>query len=302
VAVAHPALRLLRIAGQHVLVDGDRLGVFADPRQGGGLQVEIGRIARLLGQQVVQLGQGRLGAPQPVGHGGQVVAGGGEAGGDLQATDQQGLGLLLAAQPGDGLGQHPDRRRLVGTGRQQGAQDLLGLAGLFVDQGGGGGHQHRVADPALDLPGPGASRAVGVADQLQGVGQAAPGLGQFGLGGDGALERGDGGLGLAGGGQDQAVLQLDRRRLGEGPRQGVGHPQGLADVARQPQGRRQDERRLGMARHGLQHRHRLLGGQAGVLRQQPLGVGQGGGDAAGGLGGGGGRHGRMGWRGAGDVN
>ncbi len=162
-------------------------------------------------------------------HRGQVLAGGGEAGGDLQAADQQGLGLLLhAAQPGDGLGQHPDRGRLVGAGLQQGAQGLLGLAGLAVDQGDGGGHRRRVADPALDLPGAGDLGAVGVAQQVQRLGEAAPALDQVGFGGDRAPECGDGALRLAGGGRDPAVLQLDRRRPGKRPATGDRPPAGPA--------------------------------------------------------------------------
>ena len=109
VAVAEPDLRLVGMFGQDPLIDLDRPVVFPDQAQGGGHQVAVAGVARILRQQALDLGDRLGGLLLAIEDDGVVVPRAGEAGRQFQAAGEEVLGIGVTAQPRAGLGQHPDR-------------------------------------------------------------------------------------------------------------------------------------------------------------------------------------------------
>src|SRR6185369_4017111 len=95
-AVAHPDLGLLWKFLEERFVDRDRLAVVTEIRKYRGLQCPVGRIARLPGQQALDVRQGLGGFRLPVKYSCVVVAGGTEAGSQLQTALEEYLGVPIA--------------------------------------------------------------------------------------------------------------------------------------------------------------------------------------------------------------
>ncbi len=279
-AIAHPALGLVGIVGQHRLIDADRRCIFAQPRQDRGAQIGIAGVARIAVGQALDLEQGLRGLVLAIEHGGQVVPGGGEAGGDLQAADQQPLGVLIAPQPRAGLGQHPQGGDIGGMVGQMIAQQLLGLAQSVVDQGGGGLDQVEIAGGGAQLLGQGLLGAGPVAHQVQPLGQTAPGLAGAGVQPDGALEGGDRLAGAAQIGQRQTQFQLRLGHVRQAPGQGRDRLERRVGVAAQATGGGEHHGRIGVPGNGLQNRFGLLPRQHRISLQQAPGVFESRGEAA----------------------
>ncbi len=192
VAIAHPGLGLGRVVLQHRLVAGDRLGIFANAAERGGLQVAVGGVAGIGGEQQVGLGDRVRRPVLAVENLGVVVPGRGEARRQFQAPLQQALGVLVTAEARAGLGQHADGGHVGRVVFQEVAQQPLGHRQPVVAQGRGRLDQDRILHRSPDVAGVGGVRARVVAQDHQLVAERPPRASLRGVGPHGVGQRLDG--------------------------------------------------------------------------------------------------------------
>ena len=144
-AIAHPDLGLARRGLQHLLVKRNRLVEPADPAKGCGLQVGMGDILRFNRPDQIELGNRLRWPVLTVERCCQIGAGRPEIRGQFQRPAQQGLGILVAANPTGKLRQHPDSGGIERIIAQMGLQQRLGLRQAVVVQRQRRLHQARVA-------------------------------------------------------------------------------------------------------------------------------------------------------------
>ncbi len=248
--------------------------------EGGGLEGAIGRIGRLAGEQGRQLLQGPFRLAAALEHGGVVVARGLETGRELEATGQQTLGVLVAAQPRADFAQHAQGGRVGGVGFEELPQAALRMGKAPFDQVGGGGLQVRIAHRGLDLASGGRLGARIIAGHGPLFREQAPGVGEVRLEGHGPLQRGGGLPSPAQQAQGGAQVHVHDRGARLGHRQRFEQRQGAGRVALLAPGPGQQQDGLRMAGDRLEDFPRLGLGQGRVAGQQPHGVGQGGLDGA----------------------
>ena len=144
--VAHPDPGLVGQPVEHLPVEGDRLFEAADPAERRRLQILVRDVFGRLVEQEVEDPDG-LGRPVlPVEHGGEIGAGRGEAGRELEGAAKQGLGIRIAAEPAGQLRHHPDRRDVGRLLLEVGAQQPLGVGEPALDQGQARLHQPGIAN------------------------------------------------------------------------------------------------------------------------------------------------------------
>ena len=212
--VAHPDLRLLRKLLQHALVDLRRPRVVADVGEHRGLEVAIARIARLAGEKLLDVRQRRGRLALAVEHGRQVVAGGIEARGELEAALEECLRIRIAAQPRRNFGQHAQRRDVGRMRLQVLAQQRFGFGNAVLDQRCSRGQQPRIPGGRLDVARVGGVGAFPFADRRKVVGERAPRIGQVRLESHRAAQRGDGRLALPEAAERHAQLVVGRGPAG----------------------------------------------------------------------------------------
>ena len=274
-AVAHPHLRLLRELLEHGGIDCGGTGVVADVREHRGLEVAVTGVARLAGDELLDVRQRRCGLALAIEHGGVVVAGSIEARGELQAALEQQLRVGVAAQARRNFGEHPQCRHVGRVALEMRAQHRLGLRDAVLDQRRRGGKQPRVARGRLDVARVGCVRSRGVADRDEMVRERKPRVGQVGFELDRPAQRRQRGLALSGGPQRNAELvvgcgpaRLPRAQLPQSL-------QGNLDLAAgAPRNRQQQQRRRIVRRHPQNFR-RLLGRECRFDRQEARGMAQG---------------------------
>ena len=174
VAVAHPDFRLLRKLFEHGFVDDDCLRVVAEVGEDGGPQAAVARVARILGQEALDLRQGFRRLPQAVQHHGIVDSSGIEVRRQLQAGFEQVLRIGIASQPCRDLGQHAQRGNILRMRLQVGPKAHFGDRQIVLDQGRRRVHQPRVLGGRLDVRRARPVRAVRVADHVEVLGEQLP--------------------------------------------------------------------------------------------------------------------------------
>ncbi len=123
-AVAHPDLRLTGVFGQYPGVDLQRLRVLADPTENRALQVARTGVPGVFREEPVDLRQGLGGLVLAVQDHCIIVPCSRKARRQLQAADQEVLGIVEPPDPGSDLRQHPDcgdiGRPLLQVGLEEG--------------------------------------------------------------------------------------------------------------------------------------------------------------------------------------
>ena len=203
-----------------------------------------------------------------------VVAGRVEARRKLQAALEDALRVAVAPQPAGDLREHPQCRHIGGPRGQVRAQGRFGLRQVVGHQARRGVRQRRIVVRGAQEVGAGGIAAGLIAQQVQAIGELAPGLRPGRLEGRRLAQRGSGARPVAGVGQGDAELEVDdgRARLfvGQGRERLHGRP--LAD---QPLRTGQDQPGARMGRQQLEDFAGLGGGSHRAARQQTLCVGEG---------------------------
>ncbi len=229
-AIAHPALGLDGEVGEQALEHRDGAGVLPQLAEGGGLEVAVARMPGIDPQEDLRLGEGLGGPGLAVEGHGEVVAGGDEAWRQLQAAPEEGLGVLVAAEPGGGLRQHAQGRRVVRPGLQPVPQEVFGHRQPALVEGRTRLQKARIAGCGAEGAGLGALCGGGMSQEAVLDAQRGPALDQAGVQGHRAGQGLHRPAGITGFAPGQSKLQVRRRpgRLGRGQgrqvREGLGGP------------------------------------------------------------------------------
>src|ERR1700730_18446791 len=148
--VAQPQLRLARVLLEHAGVDVDGARIFPDTREDRGLETAVVGVARLGGEQLLDVWEGSGMLALAVQRHGVVVTSTGEAGRELEAARQQTLGVVVAPEARGVLGEHADRGDIGRMLAQMRAQQRFGFGDAVVAQRRRRGHQARVTRGRLE--------------------------------------------------------------------------------------------------------------------------------------------------------
>jgi len=157
---AHPQFGLAGMAIEHVAIDGDRLVIAPDPPKRGGAKVVV-RVGKVAACHLIEQGEGFGGAVLAVEQGGEIGAGGIEAGRKLERSAEQGLGVGGTPDARGKFGHHPDRGHVEWIALEPVAKQGLGRGEIVGDQCSARLYQLRVMTRGGDRLRLGGKRGVG---------------------------------------------------------------------------------------------------------------------------------------------
>ena len=283
-AVTHPDLRVPGIFVEDARIDRDRRIVVADPAQHHGLQVAIAGIGRVDGQQGFDFRQGLHRLVAAMQDQRVVLARGVEARCEFQATREQVLGILVAAQARGDFGEHADRGHVGRRPLQLFAQQYFRIRDAVFVQRGGSSEQARVARGKADVACISGVGAFAVAGRHEVVAEREPGFRQVGLERDRAPQRGAGFVAAFGACQRDAELEVGHGRMGLRERERRQDFEGAPDLAARAMRCAEQQQGHGVVADGLDDLRSLLAGERRIGREQARGMGQGRFEIGGGLG------------------
>ena len=275
VAVAHPDAGLTGTGLQHCGKKLECLRKIAYLAEHDGLEVAVSAVIRVRRHQAVDLFERLRWLVEPVQHDGIVVACLDEAGGQLQAAQQEPFRIPVQAEARAGLRQHAQRRHVGRMPVKIGAQQLLSFGDAIFDQRRCCFEEFRVARRSTDVIRVSGIRAGRVPGDNQGVAQSAPSVRQIRPESERTPDRSARLRVLARLRQRLSVFEVryGRARLRAG--QGAQRLQRGRQVAEAPLGDPGHQHGLGVTGHDLEDFFRLLQRQGGVAAQQSLRVRQG---------------------------
>ena len=210
-----------------------------------GLEVEIRGVARLRGQQSVDLRERLVVTVLLVADDGEIVPGRGEAGRACEAALEQRGRIVPATRAHREIGEHAQRCRIVGLPREMRSQQVLGVGEPAFDEGRRGREQLGPGRRDGYVAGPGRIGTRGIARVHQVVGDQSPGFANAGLERHGATQCRKRRVAPAGVAKRHAQLVVHRCRFTLAPGQRFENRERSGQVAELPPGHGEEQRRHG---------------------------------------------------------
>ncbi len=260
------------VLGEHLAVDVDRLGIFADLPEDRGLHVPVAGIGRILRKHLFRVHQRLRRLALAMQDGSEILARRRERGRELEAAREERFRVGVAPEARGHLREHADRRDVGRILLEVGAQQALGDGDAVVDKRGPRFQQPRIADGEAQVLRIGLIGTWRIADRRKMVRQRPPGIAEVGLEFHRAPEGRHRFLAAAQRAEREAEFVVHDRVVAVRGRDRLEQRERAGRVAEPPLRRGEDQERRRMLRDGLEDLLGLLGGKGGRGREQALGV------------------------------